>query len=109
MLADRQCPDAFAGGCEDRVHQGRRKRRQARLPGAYVTLSSELLPQLGYYQRVSTTVLNSYVGPLLSSYLHAITAPLGLSQAIANIAHSLTYTTMKFNAQPQAAEQELCG
>jgi arabinofuranosyltransferase len=45
----------------------------------------------------------------LSSYLHAITAPLGLSQAIVNIAHSLTYTTMKFNAQPQVAEQELCG
>ena len=35
------------------------------LPDAYLTVSSELLPQLGYYNRVSTAVLNSYVGPLL--------------------------------------------
>jgi N-methylhydantoinase A len=42
------------------------------LPGVYVTISSALLPQLGYYQRVSTTVLNSYVGPLLSSYILAL-------------------------------------
>ena len=39
------------------------------LPDAYLTVSSELLPQLGYYNRVSTAVLNSYVGPLLKSYL----------------------------------------
>lgn len=56
--------DAHERAVAERVH--------ARLPGAYVTLSSELLPQLGYYQRVSTTVLNSYVGPLLSSYLRAL-------------------------------------
>ena len=39
------------------------------LPDVYLTVSSELLPQLGYYNRVSTAVLNSYVGPLLRSYL----------------------------------------
>ena len=42
------------------------------LPGVYLTVSSELLPQLGYYSRVSTAVLNSYVGPLLKSYLLAL-------------------------------------
>jgi N-methylhydantoinase A len=42
---------------------------RAALPEVYVTTSSALMPQLGYYARVSTTVLNSYVGPLLSSYL----------------------------------------
>jgi N-methylhydantoinase A len=39
------------------------------LPGAYLTVSSELLPSIRFYDRVSTTVLNSYVGPKLSSYL----------------------------------------
>ena len=39
------------------------------LPDVYLTVSSELLPQSGYYSRVSTAVLNSYVGPLLKSYL----------------------------------------
>ena len=42
------------------------------LPYLYVTVSSELLPQLGYYHRVSTAVLNSYVGPLLKTYLRSL-------------------------------------
>ena len=39
------------------------------LPDAYLTVSSDLLPSVRFYDRVSTTVLNSYVGPKLSSYL----------------------------------------
>jgi len=39
------------------------------LPGAYVSLSSEVLPQIKEYERVSTTVVNAYVGPVLSHYL----------------------------------------
>ncbi len=46
------------------------------LPDAYLTVSSELLPQLGYYSRVSTAVLNSYVGPLLKSYMSSLAARL---------------------------------
>ncbi len=46
------------------------------LPNVYITVSSELLPQVGYYSRVSTTVLNSYVGPLLKSYLMSLAARL---------------------------------
>src|SRR5713226_9759708 len=34
-------------------------------PEAYLTLSSELLPQIREYARVSTTVVNAYVGPSL--------------------------------------------
>ena len=45
------------------------ERLREALPDVYLTVSSELLPQLGYYNRVSTAVLNSYVGPLLKSYL----------------------------------------
>jgi len=39
------------------------------MPEAYLTVSSELLPSIRFYDRVSTTVLNSYVGPKLSFYL----------------------------------------
>jgi N-methylhydantoinase A len=40
-----------------------------RLPGAYLTVSSSILPSIRFYDRVSTTVLNSYVGPILTAYL----------------------------------------
>ncbi|HEY3189590.1 MAG TPA: hydantoinase/oxoprolinase N-terminal domain-containing protein, partial [Solirubrobacteraceae bacterium] len=39
------------------------------LPGVYVSLSSEVLPQIKEYERVCTTVVNAYVGPILSEYL----------------------------------------
>jgi len=39
------------------------------LPGAYLSVSSEVLPSIRFYDRVSTTVLNAYVGPKLSAYL----------------------------------------
>ena len=40
-----------------------------RLPEAYISLSSEVLPQIKEYERVCTTVVNAYVGPTLSRYL----------------------------------------
>jgi N-methylhydantoinase A len=42
------------------------------LPEAYLTVSAELLPSIRFYDRVSTTVLNSYVGPKLNSYLERL-------------------------------------
>jgi N-methylhydantoinase A len=39
------------------------------MPGAYLTVSSDLLPSIRFYERVSTTALNSYVGPKLNHYL----------------------------------------
>ena len=46
------------------------------LPGAYLTVSSELLPSIRFYDRISTTVLNSYVGPILRGYLSSLTKKL---------------------------------
>jgi len=46
------------------------------LGGAYVTASSDLLSQVRYYDRTSTTVLNAYAGPIISQYLEALTARL---------------------------------
>ena len=42
------------------------------LPEAYLTVSSDFLPSIRFYDRVSSTVLNSYVGPKLSSYLERL-------------------------------------
>ncbi len=39
------------------------------LPNAYLTVSSSLLPSIRFYERVSTTALNTYIGPILSHYL----------------------------------------
>lgn len=38
-------------------------------PEAYLSLSTQVLPQLRAYERHSTTVLNAYVGPILARYL----------------------------------------
>jgi N-methylhydantoinase A len=50
---------------------------QRTLPGAYVSLSSEVLPQIKEFERVSTTIINAYVGPVLSRYLARLEARLG--------------------------------
>ncbi len=42
---------------------------KARFPDAFLSLSSEILPQIKEFDRVSTTVVNSYVGPVFSEYL----------------------------------------
>ncbi|MBI2492476.1 MAG: hydantoinase/oxoprolinase family protein [Candidatus Rokubacteria bacterium] len=47
-----------------------------RLPGAYVSLSSEVLPQIKEYERVWTTVVNAYVGPALARYLGTLASRL---------------------------------
>ncbi len=49
---------------------------RAELPDAYLSVSSQLLPSIRFYDRTSTTVLNSYVGPKLSFYLDNLTARL---------------------------------
>ena len=42
------------------------------LPGAYISLSSEVLPQIKEYERFGTTVVNAYVGPALGVYLRRL-------------------------------------
>lgn len=38
-------------------------------PGAYLSLSHEILREYGEYERISTTVLNAYIGPKVSQYI----------------------------------------
>jgi N-methylhydantoinase A len=40
-----------------------------RLPGVYVTTSSDVLPQIKEFERFSTTVANAAVGPVIQNYL----------------------------------------
>jgi N-methylhydantoinase A len=38
-------------------------------PEAYVSISSELIPEFREYSRMSTTVLNAYLGPVMKKYV----------------------------------------
>jgi N-methylhydantoinase A len=41
-------------------------------PKTYRSISHEILRQYGEYERISTTVLNSYIGPTVSTYLQGL-------------------------------------
>jgi N-methylhydantoinase A len=49
---------------------------RAVMPDCYVSLSSEVLPQIKEYERTCTTVVNAYVGPALKRYLRRLEARL---------------------------------
>ena len=40
------------------------------LPEVYISISSELVPEFREYSRMSTTVLNAYLGPIMKKYVH---------------------------------------
>jgi len=70
-----------------------------RAPGLNCSLSSELLPEMGEYERTSTTVINAYVGPVVERYLSAlqtglrqtgIAAPLLMMQSTGGVMHADT-------------------
>ncbi len=42
------------------------------LPGAFLSVSSDVLPQVRLTNRVSTTAMNSYVGPVLRGYVERL-------------------------------------
>jgi N-methylhydantoinase A len=42
------------------------------LPGVSISSSSDVLPQIKEYERVSTTIVNAYVGPLVRHYLTSL-------------------------------------
>lgn len=45
------------------------ERLKRELPHVYVARSSDVLPQIKEYERVSSTIVNAYVGPLVHLYL----------------------------------------
>ncbi|MCI0622608.1 MAG: hydantoinase/oxoprolinase family protein [Acidobacteria bacterium] len=46
------------------------------LPDVYLSLSSDVLPEIREYERMSTTCINSYVGPIVKQYLDSLTLEL---------------------------------
>jgi N-methylhydantoinase A len=65
--------NSFANNCHE---ENAARMVGAEMPGAYLTVSNRLLPSIRLYDRVSTTVLNSYVGPTLRRYLQSLAAKL---------------------------------
>lgn len=49
--------------------QKARTELEKHMPDAYVSLSSEVLPEFREYERLSSTVINAYVGPRMGTYL----------------------------------------
>jgi len=49
-------------------HQAAAEIRE-RFPACYLSLSSDVSPEFREYERLSTTVLNAYLGPLISRYV----------------------------------------
>lgn len=45
-------------------------------PEAYISLSHEVLPEFREYERLSTTVVNAYLGPVVSNYLGSLVGKL---------------------------------
>ena len=65
--------NAFANPAHERAAEELVRKE---LPEAYLTVSTKLLPTIRFYERVSTTVLNSYVGPRLNHYLYRLVTTL---------------------------------
>ena len=60
---------SYANPHHERVVRGL---AESLLPGVYVTASSDLLPRFREYERLSTTVVNAYLGPLMNRYLNEL-------------------------------------
>ncbi|MGH8248784.1 MAG: hydantoinase/oxoprolinase N-terminal domain-containing protein, partial [Gammaproteobacteria bacterium] len=64
---------SFLWSFRNPVHELRvREILEQELPGVYISLSTEILPQIRVYERHSTTALNAYVGPVLTRYLRRL-------------------------------------
>jgi N-methylhydantoinase A len=50
---------------------------RAALPGAYLSLSHEILREYREFERMSTTVVNAYIGPKVGGYVQSLNANLG--------------------------------
>ena len=46
------------------------------LPSCFITSSTEVLPSIRFYERVSTTAVNAYIGPVVANYLGSLTEKL---------------------------------
>ncbi len=71
---------------------------QEKLGDCYVSLSHEILREYREYERTSTTVVNSYIGPRMSGYVH------GLETRLADIGFKGQLAIMQSNGGVMAPE-----
>ena len=65
--------NAYASG----VHEQRIRRiAEEILPGVPISISSEVVPEMYEYERTETTVVNSYIRPVVSRYIESLNAEL---------------------------------
>ena len=57
---------------EPKHEQETKKILEAKLPGVAVSISSEVFPEIKEYERVSTTIVNAYVRPIVENYLNRL-------------------------------------
>ena len=60
------------------AHEEMLAQRLASLPNRpFISISSKILPEFREYERTSTVVVNSYVGPVMAQYLARLESALG--------------------------------
>ena len=60
------------------VHEETLAQRLSELPNSpFISISSKILPEFREYERTSTVVVNSYVGPVMARYLTQLESALG--------------------------------
>ena len=87
------------------------ERIRARHPDLYLSLSSQILPQIKEYDRLSTTAVNAYVGPVYARYLRRMqeeTSGLGLEKEILTMTSNGGVTPLDAAAR-QAVQAILSG
>lgn len=68
---------AFLFSHKNDAHEKRaREILKSELPHAYISLSSEVAPVLGEYERSATALFNAYVGPVIEGYLAGLVTQL---------------------------------
>ncbi|MFP6707934.1 MAG: hydantoinase/oxoprolinase family protein [Alphaproteobacteria bacterium] len=65
--------NAYANGAHEQQIRGIAERV---LPGIPVSISSEVIPEMYEYERAETTVVNSYIRPVVSTYIENLEAEL---------------------------------
>jgi len=77
---------AFLFSHQNAAHERRvRDILREELPGTYISLSAEVAPVIGEYERSATALFNAYVGPLIEKYLQRLESALvaaGLRQKL---------------------------
>ncbi|WP_017755080.1 hydantoinase/oxoprolinase family protein [Calidifontibacillus oryziterrae] len=61
--------NAYANGTNEKIVKDI---LQEELPGVYICTSSEVLPEIFEHERMSTTIVNAVLGPIMSNYISTL-------------------------------------